>query len=152
MLAVKVLGFAFGRMMLTWRYYVMQGPDVITFVSPTDSEVNILNATNAVVTDEAPGVANLTAAVAIPQGTYANFSVLVNATSQVCCQQVLCMRVLLFACLPVQWQSDHVQCGAVLFFPGSYCRTDIRAYIGVSASLRRAAKSAAAGLPGGRDP
>ena len=99
LLAVKVSGLAFGCMMLTWHCYVMQGPDVITFVSPTNSQVSILNATNAVVTDEAPGVANLTAAVAIPQGTYANFSVLINATSQACCQQLLCMTILLF-CMP----------------------------------------------------
>ncbi len=70
-------------MMPTWCCHGFQGPDVITFVSPIESEVEILNATNAVVTNEAPGVANLTAAVAISQGTYANFSVLVNATSQV---------------------------------------------------------------------
>ena len=150
LLAVRVSDSAFGCMMMPWHCCVMQGPDVITFVSPTASQVSILNATNAVVTDEAPGIANLTAAVAIPQGTYANFSVLINATSQVCCQQVLCMTIMLFACLPVQRQSDHLQCGAVLFFPCSCRRTNLGAW--EECVSPHAAKFAAADLPGGRGP
>lgn len=62
----------------------VQGPYVITIVSPAEASVVIYNATNAVIGPVgAPGMANLTAAQAIPQGTQANFSIIVNATSQV---------------------------------------------------------------------
>lgn len=62
----------------------MQGQDVITVVTSPDVTVNVLAATDADISGTAPGgITNLTTVHHIPQGSYGNFTIMVNATSQV---------------------------------------------------------------------
>ena len=63
---------------------MMQGSDVISIVSSPGVSVTILNVTNAVVSGVGPtGMTNLTTVNSIPQGSYGNFTAVVNASSQV---------------------------------------------------------------------
>ena len=62
----------------------MQGQDVISIVSAPGVSVTILNVTNAKVSGMGPaGTTNLTTVNRIPQGSYGNFTAIVNASSQV---------------------------------------------------------------------
>ena len=63
---------------------MMQGRDVISIVSAPGVSVTILNVTNAEVSGVGPtGTTNLTTVNRIPQGSYGNFTAIVNASSQV---------------------------------------------------------------------
>ena len=99
---------------------VMQGPDVISIVYTPGVSVTILNVTNAVVSGVGPtSVTNLTTVNSIPQGSYGNFSAIVNASSQVTCS---CPR-------PVQKNRRSCVCKPITRSPPAYGRRDKEALV-----------------------
>ena len=66
---------------------LVQGQDVISIVSSPEVSVTVLNVTNAVLSGTGAAgnasMTNLTTATSIPRGSYGNFTVILNATSQV---------------------------------------------------------------------